>query len=176
MRCRNVAAGSHAIDPAADPNCSQEAGGRIVPHAANGAERGGRKLLRAGVAIVVGIVALMFVVLYPAKAARSSGFKTPTGNLVCQVQASAVSGLWLTCTVRSETNERGRKFWTMSSFGRVLVGRCWCMNVSNDVPILDYGSSWRWRAVRCVSRFRGLTCSNGSGHGFFLSREKQQVF
>jgi hypothetical protein len=174
MGARKVAAETPHLRPGrrSQLNLPGSEADRSLDHAANGAESRGQKLLGAGVAIV----ALIFVVIYPAKAASSSGFKSPTGNLVCQVQASSVSGLWLTCTVRSATNERGRKYWTMSSFGRVLVGRCWCMNVSDDVPILDYGSSWRWRAVRCVSRFRGLTCSNGSGHGFFLSREKQRVF
>jgi hypothetical protein len=40
---------------------------------------------------------------------------------------------------------------------------------------LAYGTSWHRGGFKCVSRVRGLTCSNEVGHGFFLSRQRQRI-
>ena len=51
-----------------------------------------------------------------------------------------------------------------------------------DVPIsdgqfvLDYGKSFRRGALTCVSQMNGMTCENGLGRGFFLSRSSQRLF
>ena len=41
---------------------------------------------------------------------------------------------------------------------------------------LAYGTAWDGGGIRCASAFTGLTCRNGSGHGFFLSRESWKTF
>lgn len=51
-----------------------------------------------------------------------------------------------------------------------------------DVPIsegqfvLDYGKSFTRGGLTCVSQMNGMTCENGLGRGFFLSRSSQRLF
>lgn len=51
-----------------------------------------------------------------------------------------------------------------------------------DVPIsdgqfvLDYGKSFTRGGLTCVSQMNGMTCENGLGRGFFLSRSLQRLF
>jgi hypothetical protein len=42
--------------------------------------------------------------------------------------------------------------------------------------ILSYGSVWERGPFTCRSRVVGLRCTNSEGHGFFLSRERQEFF
>jgi hypothetical protein len=42
--------------------------------------------------------------------------------------------------------------------------------------VLAYDRSWRRRPFRCTSQRAGLRCTNGSRHGFFLSRERSYTF
>jgi hypothetical protein len=43
--------------------------------------------------------------------------------------------------------------------------------------VLKYGESKLYGGkFRCTSRVSGLRCQNRSGHGFFLSRQKQSLF
>jgi len=43
--------------------------------------------------------------------------------------------------------------------------------------VLAYGSSKLYGGkFRCTSRTSGLRCANRSGHGFFISRQKQSIF
>lgn len=42
--------------------------------------------------------------------------------------------------------------------------------------ILAYGETWRRGGFRCTSRTAGLTCTNRSDHGFFLSRQRWRLF
>ena len=37
-------------------------------------------------------------------------------------------------------------------------------------PTLRYGWTWREGRMRCTSRRSGLTCTNASGHGWWLGR------
>jgi hypothetical protein len=48
-----------------------------------------------------------------------------------------------------------------------------------DTPtytVLAYGRTWRARGFTCRSRTTGLTCTNGRGHGLFLSRESYRLW
>ena len=49
-------------------------------------------------------------------------------------------------------------------------------NAPVQVRVLRYGRTYRGHRIRCTSRRRGLTCTNRSRHGFFLSCERQRVF
>jgi hypothetical protein len=42
--------------------------------------------------------------------------------------------------------------------------------------VLGYGKTWSGGGLRCTSAFKGLTCRNKSGHGFFLSRAHWRSF
>jgi hypothetical protein len=47
---------------------------------------------------------------------------------------------------------------------------------SDDSPSLPYGSSVSRGSIVCASEEGGLTCRNGKGRGFFLSRRDQKIF
>ena len=60
-----------------------------------------------------------------------------------------------------------------------LIGDMICHGdtvISQESRTLPYGSSWSEGGITCTSEKRGLTCKNRKGHGFFLSRAKQDVF
>ena len=42
--------------------------------------------------------------------------------------------------------------------------------------VLAYGRTWRSHGFTCTSRVTGLTCTNGHGHGLFLSRESRRLW
>jgi hypothetical protein len=64
--------------------------------------------------------------------------------------------------------------------GRSTVPSCWGdpgpVVGEEQAKVLAYGRTWRFRSLRCTSAKKGLTCRNGSGHGFFLSRERSRRF
>ena len=41
---------------------------------------------------------------------------------------------------------------------------------------LGYGEVIEQAGLKCRSERKGLTCKNGRGHGFFLSKAKQELF
>ncbi|HXQ09613.1 MAG TPA: DUF6636 domain-containing protein [Caulobacteraceae bacterium] len=45
-----------------------------------------------------------------------------------------------------------------------------------DATVLAYGQTWRIYGFTCLSQTTGLTCTNGQGHGFTVSREAQKAF
>jgi hypothetical protein len=58
--------------------------------------------------------------------------------------------------------------------GRLL---CHGDTVQNpDDAVIAYGEQWRAYGFTCTSQTTGLTCVNGQGHGFSLSRAVQKVF
>ena len=81
----------------------------------------------------------------------------------------------VTCTVFSESTSKGQKNWSMHATGRVRVFFLQA-NASAEAPILRYGRTYRGFGIRCTSRMSGLRCTNRSGHGFTLSRERQRTF
>ena len=42
--------------------------------------------------------------------------------------------------------------------------------------VLHYGNTWHMGPMTCRSKSVGLTCWNGRGHGWFLSRESYNLF
>jgi hypothetical protein len=104
-----------------------------------------------------------------------TGFMTPSRNIDCNAGPYRGRPL-LACTVFSEeSSTRGQKVWAIAVTGRAAVGYV-LGNAATDLPFLAYGHAWSYRGIRCSSRARGLTCTNRSGHGFFLSRAEQRVF
>ncbi len=45
-----------------------------------------------------------------------------------------------------------------------------------SAPLIAYGTQWRPFGFICTSQTTGLTCVNGAGHGFTLSRAVQKAF
>jgi len=48
--------------------------------------------------------------------------------------------------------------------------------ISPASPILAYGEEMERGGIACLSEKTGLTCRNNDGHGFRLSRAKQELF
>ena len=48
--------------------------------------------------------------------------------------------------------------------------------ISPDSMELGYGASASLGEFRCTSEQTGMTCQNGGGHGFAISKARQQLF
>lgn len=117
-----------------------------------------------------------------------SFFQTPSRNIGC-VYGSALSGqpAYLRCDVRSQLRNpvpRKPKACDLDygdSIGMRKTGRpsLTCHGDTALDPrarVLAYGTTWSRDGFTCRSQTIGLRCSNSSGHGFFLSRERWYTF
>lgn len=97
-------------------------------------------------------------------------FRSPTGNIICGWLAPGEAFVTqrLICATRNDN------FAVM--FGP--SGRARGGYTQLDLPpvprhVLGYGRIWRRGAFSCeMSRGRGVTCMNRSGHGFSLNRDQ----
>lgn len=130
---------------------------------------------------------LVFALASPATAMELESFRTPSNNIHCMyiedegrrsVQCEVLemsnaepalpkpADCDLDWGSRFELGERGKS--GMSCHGDTLA--------SAESPMLAYGRSSHWGEISCRSAPSGLTCKNASGHGFSLSRAKQELF
>jgi hypothetical protein len=103
---------------------------------------------------------------------------TPSRNIACNVGKlgpGTRGPLAIGCSMYSKTAPAGIATWWMRTTGSALSGYIQA-NPATDYPSLAYGRSYSWHGIRCLSATTGLTCRNRSGHGFFLSRQRQRVF
>jgi hypothetical protein len=106
------------------------------------------------------------------------GFMTPSGNIACNIGKLGPGTHGppaIGCAMYSKTTRAGIATWWMRTTGPAFFGYIQA-NPATDYPKLAYGRSYSWRGIRCTSAATGLTCRNPSGHGFFLSRQRQRVF
>jgi hypothetical protein len=118
-------------------------------------------------------------------AAGTSYFETPSKNVICGyfsgagqtgLQCGIVSGLVPPApkpvggchgidpaSNRLELSTTGRPAGFCSGDAGVFAKQ-------GLAPVLAYGHTWRKGGYTCNSTTSGLTCKNGVGHGFFLSR------
>lgn len=146
----------------------------------------------------IGTVSAAFVLAaFLGVGARSHGgdevidFSTPTKNIGCvyarfsaRPNEPAFPAL-LRCDIGSGLRPKPRKpagcqlNWgdslEMRKTGRVDV-TCHGDTALGSRRILAYGKTWRHDGFTCVSRITGLTCTNLSRHGFFLSRQRSRIF
>lgn len=128
----------------------------------------------------------------PPPASDTGFFKTPSGNIVCYmsgpgadpglVECGIVSGLdppppARECTDGGPVSDRVILFAT----GRTRVPRCAgdigpFQGLTVGADVLEYGQTREAPGVSCMSATEGLTCRNGAGHGFFLSRGSWRRF
>lgn len=129
------------------------------------------------------------VALGAAPAARADSFhafRMPSGNVGCMLVEISGEQPSLRCDVLSGLRPMPPKprscqlDWgvsvSMGDRGRASVG---CVGDTVMVPgarVLAYGTRWRHGGIACVSRASGLTCTNRSGHGWVLSRERSRLF
>ena len=126
-----------------------------------------------------------------AAAASASGgiqfIRTPSKNIGC-VYSPAAAGqkAALRCDIRSgikptPTRPKGCDLDFGDSFelgptGRAILVCHGDTALDPHARVLAYGKTWRAGPVVCASSTAGLRCKNGSGHGFFLSREHSYRF
>ena len=119
-------------------------------------------------------------------ASDSSYFHTPTNNIHC-MGSNYDDGPNLRCDLRQISNPRPAApadcpldygdSYNITPNG--LVGTLVCHGDTVELPgspVLAYGAIWQAFGFTCRSATDRLTCTNRSGHGFFLSRNKQMVF
>jgi uncharacterized protein DUF6636 len=125
---------------------------------------------------------------------RHGGFKTPSGNIVCEYffnYPSPGPSNFLRCGIGSglkpvpppgscrEGDPNIHVLW-LEPTGAMQVPRCegdiGPFALQKSAPVLAYGRSWSGRGMSCTSAATGLTCRNKSNRGFFLSRERWRSF
>jgi hypothetical protein len=119
-------------------------------------------------------------------ASDASYFHTPTNNIHC-MGSNYDDGPNLRCDLRQMSNPRPAApadcpldygdSYNITPNG--LVGTLVCHGDTVELPgspVLAYGAAWQAFGFTCRSAADGLTCTNRSGHGFFLARNKQTVF
>jgi hypothetical protein len=119
-------------------------------------------------------------------------FETPSRNIVCDYMSHG-SGPSVFCAIKSglkpppprkhcTVGDRVDTFVLLGAKGRATMPSCWgdpgpLVN-DGQGTVLAYGRTLRIAhgAIRCRSAVEGLTCRNGKGHGFFLSRKHSGRF
>lgn len=112
-------------------------------------------------------------------------FRSPTGNIQCAIYSDA-QGASARCDmselVPSYTRRpAGCEFDWGSSFAVNDTGKGILACVSDAVsgpraPVLGYGDSVSLGGISCVSAKTGMTCTNGDGHGFSISKASQKLY
>ena len=115
--------------------------------------------------------------------AAPTSFVLPSGNIYCALVG--VNQDALRCEIRSMLNPKppqpdscefdwGAGFLLpQQSKPQVL---CISDTIGGSDYTLSYESIWSNAGFECKSQTIGLTCKNSNGQGFFLSREKWNVF
>jgi hypothetical protein len=123
-----------------------------------------------------------------ATASAASFFQTPSHNIGCVYVGLLSDGAkpYLRCDIVSGLRPRPPRpkgcdldwgyGYSMYETGRA---KPFCAgDTARDprAPVLQYGRTWRRSPFTCVSQTSGLRCTNGSKHGFFLSRAHSYTF
>ena len=134
------------------------------------------------------MVLATLVVVSVAHAAPLPGVKSPTrniscfyvpikpttrGTLLCNITTSLYARAEQEgCQARSGLDWHGFQLSQRGKAQPVCTGGV-LYDIGRDTPtftVLGYGHTWRSHGFTCTSRVTGLTCTNGHGHGLFLSR------
>jgi len=124
------------------------------------------------------VFTLALALLVPAVAqAKYRDFRTPSGNIGCGFTDDPSQYLRCDILHSSDMPQRPRSCdldygyaYGMKRKGRSVILCAGDTVVNQDAPVLRYGRTKRIGPFTCTSRRTGLTCSNRSHHGFFLSR------
>jgi hypothetical protein len=115
----------------------------------------------------------------------STSFATPSGNIYCALVGEEEN--MLRCEIRSMLNPLPPQpypgyceFDWGAGFLLPRQGKPEILCISDTIGgsnyTLPYGKTWENAGFKCLSQKAGLKCTNSSGRGFFLSREKWIVF
>jgi hypothetical protein len=117
------------------------------------------------------------------------GFKTPSSNIYCQYapRLAADYGPTLRCDMMQISNPLPRrprdcdlewgKAFEIAKDSAAGTRVCHGDTVKSDeMPVLNYGTTWQRDGFTCKSEPAGVTCINPLGHGFELSKNSQRIF
>ena len=114
-------------------------------------------------------------------------FRMPSNNVFCAyISSTSPRYTYLRCDIMSHLKpmpssagcvegSRGVSV-SMNVYGRATYP-CSSDTVYNtNARKLAYGKTWSKGGFTCTSRMTGLKCTNKSGHGFFLSKQRTYRF
>lgn len=115
-------------------------------------------------------------------------FSTPSRNIECSVGLGELTAD-IMCTIHERNGPTaapqpahcpgpwGHRF-TLLERGPVQMdcGGPGAGNTAAFVEIAPYGETGQFGLITCLSQRTGFECRNGDGHGFFLSRARQNIF
>ena len=136
--------------------------------------------------LALGIIFVCGVLATSAAASVVISFRTPSGNIGCVYSSGLGPGPSLRCDIRSGLSPRpGRPRGCQGEYGDSVsmnrTGRAHLVchgdtALEPSARVVAYGTSITVGPFRCTSRTTGLTCTNASGHGWFLSRQSYRLF
>ena len=139
--------------------------------------------------IVTAILALGLGAAGVVEAAHSRSvvarFQTPSRNIACLYSSPLTGGgpALLRCDIRSGLKPEPQRAceldWTGLTVQRRGRSEPVCAGdtvLGARVPVLRYGRTWSRGGFTCRSRRTGLRCTNRSGRGFVLARERWRLF
>lgn len=121
----------------------------------------------------------------PALAQDFLQFQTPSGNIACYMEGG--DG-FARCDIGAMTAQShakrpadcdldfGHGFGIAADAAR---GEALCYGdtvAMPDLPVLDYGQAVSLAGISCTSAKTGMRCVNAAGHGFDISKAKQDLF
>ncbi len=136
---------------------------------------------------LVGLAAAALLTAAAARAQDLQSFQTPSHNIFCIANpADAGDPASIRCDIQQQTSKRPAPpphcdlDWGDSYFVNATgPGGLTChgdTTANPSDPVLAYGIPWRAYGVTCVVETTGLTCKNGQGHGFFMSKASSRAF
>ena len=140
------------------------------------------------IVFLVTSTSIMSLSLSQVSIAAPKGFKTPSGNMFCELlEGGDTSTNSLRCEIASSLKPQPPQpypGYCSFDWGRGLMlpatSKPEILCISDPIAdpnksVLSYGKTWNNGGFKCVSQKTGLTCTNSNNIGFFLSREKWRV-
>ncbi len=114
-------------------------------------------------------------------------FRMPSNNIFCAyIASSSPYAKYIRCDIMSGIKPKPSNKGCVEGSRGVSVDMnvtgkatypCSSDTVYNkSATMLAYGKTWRRSGFTCKSAMTGLTCTNASGHGFSLSRQRTSRF
>jgi Family of unknown function (DUF6636) len=153
-----------------------------------------RVLAAIGFVLLVGAVAATMGSAGVSKSARISAFKSPKRNIICVylpagggqqagVECGIKSGLkpppprrGPACKHLDYVHDRIDLLATGRAHPVACAGDAGAFAYAKQARVLKYGRTFHKGGIWCSSHPSGMTCTNKSAHGFFLSKPRYKKF
>jgi hypothetical protein len=137
-------------------------------------------------ALALGAIAMLTATGTALAASGAETFRMPSGNIYCAYEHYSFAPIDLRCEIRSGVKPLPPRPRTCNAdwgagYAMRQTGRPYVLCISDTIydakaRVFPYGTTWRGGAFSCSSKTTGLRCTNRSGHGFFVSRERSFAF